>query len=234
MTGPTATLLRPRGRLHHHRQRGRRQALRDEHPLLAPAPGLRHPAAGRLGVAGRGGPGAELPRPGSGGPENDFTNRNTTFLTWNLMHLARMLRDAGRHPGARQPALGVGRGLPLRLPEPGLPLRVETPGLAGDPAQQAQARAVAVAPVLDGHGVGALVQEEEADDLGRARVDEVERADPRRSPARSSSTTRRGVSRRASGSPPRGRSPEQSSRVREAMRPPKVEVARAARMVRRP
>ena len=29
---------------------------------------------------------------GSGRPENDFTNRNTTFMTWNLMHLARMLR----------------------------------------------------------------------------------------------------------------------------------------------
>jgi integrase len=25
------------------------------------------------------------------GPDDDFTNRNTTFMTWNLMHLARML-----------------------------------------------------------------------------------------------------------------------------------------------
>ncbi len=56
-------LLRPRRRLHHHGQRGRRQALRHEHPLLAPAPGLRHPAAGRLGLAGRGRPRPELPRP---------------------------------------------------------------------------------------------------------------------------------------------------------------------------
>ena len=32
---------------------------------------------------------------GSGGPENDFTNRNTTFMTWNLLHLARMIEDAG-------------------------------------------------------------------------------------------------------------------------------------------
>ena len=32
--------------------------------------------------------------PGGGGPENDFTNRNTTFMTWNLMHLAKMLKDA--------------------------------------------------------------------------------------------------------------------------------------------
>jgi multimeric flavodoxin WrbA len=35
---------------------------------------------------------------GSGGPENDFTNRNTTFMTWNLLHLARMLKDAGGIP----------------------------------------------------------------------------------------------------------------------------------------
>ena len=36
--------------------------------------------------------------PGSGGPENDFTNRNTTFMTWNLLHLARMITDAGGIP----------------------------------------------------------------------------------------------------------------------------------------
>jgi multimeric flavodoxin WrbA len=36
--------------------------------------------------------------PGSGGHENDFTNRNTTFMTWNLLHLARMLKDAGGIP----------------------------------------------------------------------------------------------------------------------------------------
>ena len=35
---------------------------------------------------------------GSGGPENDFTNRNATFMTWNLLHLARMLKDAGGIP----------------------------------------------------------------------------------------------------------------------------------------
>jgi hypothetical protein len=36
--------------------------------------------------------------PGSGGPENDFTNRNTTFMTWNLLHLARLLVDRGGIP----------------------------------------------------------------------------------------------------------------------------------------
>lgn len=44
------------------------------------------------------GPGPSYLDEGSGGPENDFTNRNATFMAWNLMHLARMLRDAGGIP----------------------------------------------------------------------------------------------------------------------------------------
>jgi len=32
------------------------------------------------------------------GVSNDFTNRNTTFMTWNLMHLAKLLKDAGGMP----------------------------------------------------------------------------------------------------------------------------------------
>jgi multimeric flavodoxin WrbA len=47
---------------------------------------------------GEAGPGPSYLDPGSGGPENDFTNRNTTFLTWNLLHLARMLKDRGGIP----------------------------------------------------------------------------------------------------------------------------------------
>jgi multimeric flavodoxin WrbA len=47
---------------------------------------------------GEAGPGPSYLGPGSGGPENDFTNRNTTFLAWNLMHIARMLKDAGGIP----------------------------------------------------------------------------------------------------------------------------------------
>ncbi|MEM7478961.1 MAG: NAD(P)H-dependent oxidoreductase [Planctomycetota bacterium] len=47
---------------------------------------------------GEAGPGPSYLDPGSGGPENDFTNRNTTFMTWNLMHLARMMKDAGGIP----------------------------------------------------------------------------------------------------------------------------------------
>ena len=32
------------------------------------------------------------------GYDNDFTNRNTTFMTWNLMHLAKMLKMNGGIP----------------------------------------------------------------------------------------------------------------------------------------
>ncbi len=32
------------------------------------------------------------------GYDNEFTQRNTTFMAWNLMHMARMLKDAGGIP----------------------------------------------------------------------------------------------------------------------------------------
>ena len=51
------------------------------------------------GWIGEAGPGPSYLDPGSGGPENDFTNRNATFMTWNLMHLAKMLKEAGGVPG---------------------------------------------------------------------------------------------------------------------------------------
>ena len=50
------------------------------------------------GWMGEAGPGPSYLDAGSGGPENDFTNRNTSFMTWNLMHLARMLKDRGGIP----------------------------------------------------------------------------------------------------------------------------------------
>ena len=50
------------------------------------------------GWIGEIGPGPSYLDPGSGGPDNEFTNRNTTFMTWNLMHLARLLKDAGGIP----------------------------------------------------------------------------------------------------------------------------------------
>ncbi|TQK68521.1 multimeric flavodoxin WrbA [Nocardioides sp. SLBN-35] len=50
------------------------------------------PPQADAGWIGEAGPGPSYLDPGSGGPENDFTNRNTTFMTWNLMHVARMLK----------------------------------------------------------------------------------------------------------------------------------------------
>ena len=56
------------------------------------------PPQADAGWIGEAGPGPSYLDPGSGGPENDFTNRNTTFMTWNLMHLARLLKAAGGFP----------------------------------------------------------------------------------------------------------------------------------------
>jgi multimeric flavodoxin WrbA len=56
------------------------------------------PPQADAGWIGEAGPGPSYLDEGSGGPENDFTNRNTTFMTWNLMHLARLLKDAGGVP----------------------------------------------------------------------------------------------------------------------------------------
>ncbi|MFI5783241.1 flavodoxin family protein [Nocardia sp. NPDC051570] len=56
------------------------------------------PPQADAGWIGEAGPGPSYLDPGSGGPDNDFTNRNTTFMTWNLMHLARMLKDSNGIP----------------------------------------------------------------------------------------------------------------------------------------
>jgi len=56
------------------------------------------PPQADCGWVGEAGPGKSYADAGSGGPQNDFTQRNTTFMTWNLMHMARLLRDAGGIP----------------------------------------------------------------------------------------------------------------------------------------
>jgi multimeric flavodoxin WrbA len=56
------------------------------------------PPQADAGWIGEAGPGPSYLDEGSGGPENDFTNRNTTFMTWNVLHLARMIKDAGGIP----------------------------------------------------------------------------------------------------------------------------------------
>jgi multimeric flavodoxin WrbA len=56
------------------------------------------PPQADCGWIGEAGPGPSYLDEGSGGPENDFTQRNTTFMTWNLLHLARALKDRGGIP----------------------------------------------------------------------------------------------------------------------------------------
>ena len=56
------------------------------------------PPQADAGWIGEAGPGPSYLDEGSGGPQNDFTNRNTTFMTWNLLHMARLLRDGGGMP----------------------------------------------------------------------------------------------------------------------------------------
>ena len=60
--------------------------------------GFTIPPQADAGWVGAAGPGPSYLDPGSGGPENDFTSRNTTFMTYNLLHLAAMLQAAGGVP----------------------------------------------------------------------------------------------------------------------------------------
>jgi multimeric flavodoxin WrbA len=64
------------------------------------------------------GPGPSYLDPGSGGPDNDFTNRNTSFMTWNLMHVARMLRDVGGFPTQGNNRKDWDAGCEPHLPNP--------------------------------------------------------------------------------------------------------------------
>lgn len=60
------------------------------------------PPQGDAGWIGEAGPGPsygdKLEDGTRAGIDNDFTNRNTTFMTWNLLHMARLLKDAGGFP----------------------------------------------------------------------------------------------------------------------------------------
>lgn len=55
------------------------------------------PPQADAGWIGEAGPGPSYGDDGAG-LDNDFTNRNTTFMTFNLMHAARMLKEAGGFP----------------------------------------------------------------------------------------------------------------------------------------
>lgn len=55
--------------------------------------------AGWIGEAGPGASYGDKENDGIvAGLNNDFTNRNTTFMTWNLLHMARMLKGNGGIP----------------------------------------------------------------------------------------------------------------------------------------
>lgn len=56
------------------------------------------PPQADAGWIGEAGPGPSYGDDGKVGLGNDFTQRNTTFMAWNLMHMARMLKDAGGIP----------------------------------------------------------------------------------------------------------------------------------------
>lgn len=68
--------------------------------------GLQHlgyviPPQADAGWIGEAGPGPSYGDEGEDGPvgfDNEFTQRNTTFMTWNLMHMALMLDQAGGIP----------------------------------------------------------------------------------------------------------------------------------------
>jgi multimeric flavodoxin WrbA len=80
--------------------------------------GFAIPPQADAGWIGEAGPGPSYLDPDSGGPENDFTNRNTTFMTWNLMHLARMLRDAGGVPAHGNQRAAWDAGCRFDFPNP--------------------------------------------------------------------------------------------------------------------
>jgi multimeric flavodoxin WrbA len=81
--------------------------------------GFTIPPQADSGWIGEAGPGPSYLDPDAGGPENDFTNRNTTFLTWNLLHLARMLKEAGGIPahGNQRSEWDAGERLDFENPE---------------------------------------------------------------------------------------------------------------------
>lgn len=60
--------------------------------------GFTIPPQAETGWIGEIGPGPSYLDEESGGPQNEFTQRTTTFMAWNLIHTARMIRDAGGIP----------------------------------------------------------------------------------------------------------------------------------------
>ncbi len=90
--------------------------------------GLQHlgytiPPQADAGWVGEAGPGPSYGDERDGGSrvglDNDFTRRNATFMAWNLVHLARLLKDAGGVPayGNQESAWADGARFGYESPE---------------------------------------------------------------------------------------------------------------------
>lgn len=100
-----------------------------KHVAMSVLYGLQHlgytiPPQADAGWIGEAGPGPSYGDEVDGhevpaGFDNDFTNRNTAFMTWNLLHVARMLKDAGGIPahGNQRPAWDDGARFDYPNPE---------------------------------------------------------------------------------------------------------------------
>lgn len=81
--------------------------------------GFTIPPQADAGWIGEVGPGPSYLDEESDAEENDFTNRNTSFMTWNLMHTASMLKKNGGMPahGNRPDAWDAGCDVDFPNPE---------------------------------------------------------------------------------------------------------------------
>ncbi|WDR00540.1 flavodoxin family protein [Devosia sp. J2-20] len=84
--------------------------------------GITIPPQADCGWIGEAGPGPSYGDEVDGKPvgfDNEFTQRNTTIMTWNLIHLARMLKVAGGYPneGNDRNAWNAGQRFDYENPE---------------------------------------------------------------------------------------------------------------------
>lgn len=76
------------------------------------------PPQADAGWIGEAGPGPSYGDDGKVGLDNEFTQRNTTFMAWNLIHMARMLKDAGGIPAHGNQKAAWDRGERFDHPNP--------------------------------------------------------------------------------------------------------------------
>lgn len=80
--------------------------------------GVTIPPQADCGWIGEAGPGPSYGDDGAG-LDNDFTKRNTAFMTWNLMHMADLLRRSGGFPAHGNQPVAWDKGGRFDHPEPG-------------------------------------------------------------------------------------------------------------------